>query len=453
MAVERAGVPAVTIVAEGFRVQAEALAPLYGISRSRNVYYQGVIMNDSASELRGKVRDQLVPEIISGLASPVELVPPARAFEPERIVVSGELDDVLDRFHAEGWTDGLPVVPPTLDRVRRFLEHTDRDPHQPLGVMPPAEHEITPWTVAVNAVMAGCKPEYMPVLVAVAEAASAPEFRVMDGGASPGWEPLVILSGPMADQLGFNSGQGVLRVGNRANTSVGRFLRMLFRNVAGLRPGGTDKATFGYTFNCVLAENDEAVTGIGWEPHRVERGFAVSDTVVTLQSVVAFSAPVLPAGPASTQLSQIGEVFRDTTRYWYAREGMFFGRWSPLVALSPSVARVLAEAGVTKADIAGYLASGVFSVDGERLSLRASEAERIMAEGVSRPMRLEDLVERGVLPDSFVASDDPDRVVPLLLDPSLLHVVVTGDPFRNQAKVFVQNHKHGLPTTRRVDPT
>jgi hypothetical protein len=107
---------------------------------------------------------------------------------------------------------------------------------------------------------------------------------------------------------------------------------------------------------------------------------------------------------------------------------------------------------VSKRDIAEYLQRGDFSADGARLSLRASEAERIMSEGVSREVTLQELVGRGVLPESFVASDDPDRPVPLLTDPSWLHVVVTGDPVRNQAKVFVQNHKHGLPTTRRIDP-
>jgi hypothetical protein len=423
---------------------------MYGLIRARKAFYPGVVMNDGEDELRGKVASVIVPQIISELALPLELAAVSPPPAPEQVVVSGTLDDVLDEFHVRGWTDGLPVVPPTLEKVREFLSYADGDPHETIGIMPPADHAATLWNIAVNGVMAGCKPEYMPVLVAMIEAVSAPGFRVRDGGATPGWEPLVILSGPLADELGFNSGPGVLRVGNRANTSVGRFLRMYLRNVSGLRPGGTDKATFAYTFNCVLAENDTAVRALGWPPHRVDRGFGLRDTVVTVMSVVALSTPVLSTGDASQHLNQIGESFRDATRYWFNRTGVFFGQWHPLLVLTPSVATVLADASISKQDIARFIQQGIFTADGERLAIRAAEAERVMSDGLSRPVRIADLVERGILPAAFMASDDPDRRLPLLVNAEWLQIVVSGDPTRNQSKIFIQNHQHGPPTTRLV---
>jgi hypothetical protein len=450
LAAEKAGVPAVSLIAEGFRGQTEALEPMYGLIRARKAFYPGVVMNDPEDELRGKVASAVVPQIISELTLPLELIPIKPPESPERVVVSGALDDILEEFHARGWTDGMPVVPPTVDKVQDFLSYTDGDPHDIVGVMPPADHAATLWNIAVNGVMAGCKPEYMPVLVAIIEAVSAPEFRVRDGGATPGWEPLVILSGPLADQLGFNSGPGVLRVGNRANTSVGRFLRMYMRNVSGLRAGGTDKATFAYTFNCVLAENDAAVQALGWPPHRVERGFGLEDTVVTVMSAVALSTPVLSTGDANQQLNQIGESYRDATRYWFSRTGLFFGQWHPLIVMTPSVATVIAEASISKQDIARFIQQGIFTADGERLAIRASESERVMSDGLSRPIRIADLVESGILPATFMASDDPNRQLPLLVNADWLQIVVSGDPFRNQSKIFTQNHQHGPPTTRLV---
>src|SRR5262249_7645515 len=150
------------------------------------------------------------------------------------------------------------------------------------------------WSVAVNAAMAGCRPEHLPIALAMVEAVADPEFSLGDGGSTPGWETQVILSGPLGAELGFNSGAGALPVGRRANTALGRFLRLYLRNVAGFRPppGATDKGSIGASFNVVLCENDAAVGEIGWPSFRAERGFAADVTSVTVQSVVASSAPI-----------------------------------------------------------------------------------------------------------------------------------------------------------------
>src|SRR5919106_1257506 len=125
----------------------------------------------------------------------------------------------------------------------------------------------------------------MPLLIAVVEAITAPEFRIQDAGSTPGWEPLVTISGPIAKQLDFNSGATVMRIGRRANSSVGRFLRLVFRNMAGLRfaPHAGDKGSIAQNFLVALAENETACREMGWQPYSVDRGRSAGENVVTVQ--------------------------------------------------------------------------------------------------------------------------------------------------------------------------
>ena len=149
--------------------------------------------------------------------------------------------------------------------------------------------------------MAGCRPEYMPILLAIAEVMATPTFGLKHGGSTPGWEAMVILNGPIALQLGFNHKGGVLRPGNQANTSIGRFYRLFARNVAGFLPGTTDMGTFGHMFRAVVPENEQACADIGWEPLHVTRGFKNTDNVITITSVRAVSDPFVTAGESAEQ--------------------------------------------------------------------------------------------------------------------------------------------------------
>src|SRR5690606_28807769 len=124
-----------------------------------------------------------------------ERTPNAGEPGPREIVFRGDLEEVNDHFYRAGWSDGLPIVPPTIDRVERFLRYTDRAPDEVIGVCPPENREATIWNTAVTGVMAGCRPEYMPVLIAIVEAITQPEFRLQDAGSTPGWEPVVTVSG------------------------------------------------------------------------------------------------------------------------------------------------------------------------------------------------------------------------------------------------------------------
>src|ERR1700730_17177804 len=300
-AVERAGVPAVAIGATGFEAMGKAIGRAMGISHVPIAIYPGVILTDTSEVFREKISSVVAPEVERALTQRVD---DGREFadqdhpSPRDIVYSGTLDEFQEEFLNQLWSDGLPLIPPTIDRVERFLKWTDRDPGDVIDILLPEKREATIWNVAVNGVMAGCRPEYMPMLVAIIECAADPTFKIEDAGSTPGWEPLIILSGALADELQFNSGSGVMRVGRQANTSIGRFLRLYMRNVAGLRipPGSTDQGAIAATFNVVLAENEGVTSDLGWPSFRVDRGHRASETVVGLQSVVSSSPPIYTGG-------------------------------------------------------------------------------------------------------------------------------------------------------------
>lgn len=192
------------------------------------------------------------------------------------------MEDEMEACYDRGWSDGLPVVPPTPVRVYRMLQGTKRAPDEVIGNVPPDLAPCTIEKVAINAVMAGCKPEYMPVVLAAVEAALEDEF-CMHGLLATTWfsGPVVIVSGPVAKKIGMNSGGNALGQGNRANATIGRALQLLVRNVGGGRPQGVDRATLGnpgkYTF-CFA----ESVEGTSWETLSEQRGFERDVSTVTL---------------------------------------------------------------------------------------------------------------------------------------------------------------------------
>lgn len=199
-----------------------------------------------------------------------------------RRVVLGSQEDDIEACIERGWSDGLPVVPPTPDRVARMLEGTTRAAAEVVSVVPPDLVECTVEKVAVNAVLAGCKPEYLPVVLACVEAACTDEFNMHGLLATTYFSgPVIVVNGPIAKAIGMNSGVNVLGQGNRANSSIGRALQLVVRNVGGGRPGGVDRATLGNPGKlsfCFPEDSD----GSPWESLAVERGFAPDDSTVTL---------------------------------------------------------------------------------------------------------------------------------------------------------------------------
>ena len=194
----------------------------------------------------------------------------------------GTEEDEIEACFERGWSDGLPLVPPTIARVLRMLTGINRPPEEILGLLPPDLVECSIEKLAVNAVMAGCKPEYMPVLVTAVEAALQDEFCMHGLLATTYFSgPLIIVNGPISRAIGMNARGNVLGQGNRANATIGRALQLVIRNVGGGRPGGVDRAVFGnpgkYTY--CFAEDE---THSCWESLAVERGFPEGASTVTL---------------------------------------------------------------------------------------------------------------------------------------------------------------------------
>lgn len=361
-------------------------------------------------------------------------------------VFTGTFDEVQEHFLANQWSDGLPIVPPTPRAVDRFLAHTNRPPEESLGVLGPMMHEITVQTVAINGVMAGCRPEYMPILVAAVQAVADETFRIKDGGSTPGWEPLIILSGPIVEELNFNTAAGVMRVGRQANSTVGRFLRLIFSNVAGLRipPGSTDRGTIGINFNVVMPENESVVREIGWPTFAEERGFAPGTNVVTVQSMIAASMPTYTNGSTAAEHARIlNDVIARGGWAHYSYTGLHYGTYYPLLLLSPSIARAIAADGWSKDDLRNYL--------GEHATQPAELFERYAFAAGLTDFNIKSMVAEGRLPAEYHESDDPQRMLRCLLHPEDIGIVVSGDAHRNQSKGYVQNQEQGPPISRVIE--
>lgn len=199
-----------------------------------------------------------------------------------RQLTISDAEDELEACFDRGWSDGLPVVPPTPERVMRMLTGTTRDPGEVVGVVPPDLVACTIEKIAVNAVLAGCKPEYLPVVIAAVEAALQEEFCMHGLLATTYYSgPMVLVNGPMSRAIGMNARGNALGQGNRANATIGRALQLVIRNIGGGKPGGVDRSVFGnpgkYTF--CFAEDE---TNSCWESLAVEKGFAETASTVTL---------------------------------------------------------------------------------------------------------------------------------------------------------------------------
>ena len=435
--------PSVTIITSGFLAMAGAIKRAMKAPDLVIAEYPGVIPMDSPEALADKVRNNVLPAILRALATEVG-ASAADAAEPgaRDTVFRGSYTGVQEYFDGREWSDGLPIVPPTRERVAEFLGWTERGPDEVIGILAPGFRAATVWSVAVNGVMAGCRPEYMPVLLAAAEAVAERDFRLEDAGSTPGWEPLVVVSGDIVQALGFNTEAGNMRVGRRANSSIGRFMRLFFRNVAGLLPGETDKGSIGLTFNVAMGENEQAVRDIGWQPYRVDQGFAETDSVVTVRSVLAVSMPVYSGGTDPVTLA------RPLARYMAGSIGPFgftallFSRWHPLIQMTPAVARGFADLGWGKQDIRNYI------FENTKISARWYEHYPFHVLGAEAP--LQDLVDRGVIPPSYTASNDPDRLIPMMMKPEWTDIVIAGDPHRNQSRIYINNHEQGAPVTKKI---
>jgi hypothetical protein len=437
---ERSGLRSVSIVTSGFAPQARSTAAALGGPHLALAEYRGNIETDEDRVIERDVIEHVLPDVIAGLTREQPPAPPAAATpanDRRRPVLTGTLDEIQDAFHERLWTDGLPIVPPTLDRVERFLEATRRDPGEVIAVLPPINGAATVWSIAVNGVMAGCEPAYMPLLVGLVEAIADPSFRLQDAGSTPGWEALAIVNGPIRERLGFNFGGGVMRPGRRVNTSVGRFLRLYMRNAAGLRtpPGQLDRACIGSPFNVVLAEDDAACAALGWPTLAETRGFSADQDVVTVQSVVLATPPIYTTGVRSiAHVQGIASVFGRSASAW-TTGALRWGAIYPLLVVSPYIAAAMARDGLSKEDVAQGLHERAL------VSMR-TVLEDAARTGATAGFDAVTLAETATIPPIY-GQAGLDDLIPVFPWATSIGIVVAGDAARNQSRGYLSNHAQG----------
>ncbi len=451
IAAESAGIPSVSIICDGFAGQARATARGMGFDGLPLAVTIGHVDTQSAEEMIANFVDSTVDQIIEGLTGEGPVSETANT-EPVAldIVASGTIDEINERFVAMGWSDGNPIIPPTRDRVERFLESSGHDPWKILGVAPSSGRDFTIWSIAVNAVMAGCRPEHLPVLIAITEILADPAYGSEHSGNTTGADALIVLDGPNSRALGFNSGPGAQREGTHANTSVGRWLRLYLRNVLGFTADEHDKGTFGNPARPVLAENHAYLQEIAWPSIAEQLGFQPSEDVVSMARMN--SGVLIGSVFGSTPDAIVPYLANGLARVsaWDLTHvhGLGTDQYQPLLILSPLLARTFAKAGWRLPDVQEALF--------RQARITAEEFERFIGDWTNLSAghpKLVDLVAEGFLPPAFAESNDPNRMVPIVTRPERLLVAVAGDPNRANAFAFSNDGPHGWWTAKRIDHT
>lgn len=300
-----------------------------------------------------------------------------------RVEVADSLEAVYQEVCQRGWGDGLPVVPPTEDRVERMLEYVGRPPGEVVATLSPGEGEATVEKIAINAVMAGCLPEYLPVVIAAVEALAEPPFNLhsVQTTTNP-VGPLLIINGPIRKKLDINGGRGCLGPGWRANATIGRAIRLILINIGAAAPAVVDKAIHGmpgkFTFCC--GEDEEASP---YEPLHVERGFRREESTVTVTGVQGTSN-VLTIGTA--QGADFLRLAANALAY-VGNNNMVLGAGEPLFILTSGHAAVLAQQGFSKADCKRYLWERARAPEAELSMIKAPNIRPRVIDGKIVPCR------------------------------------------------------------------
>jgi len=332
--------------------------------------------------------------------------------------------DAINRLYRERrWSDGLPIVPPTAARVERMLAATRRDRHELIACVAPGFGAATVERIAINAVLAGCDPEYLPVLIAATAAVADPAFNLQ--GIQATTNPVavwLVLNGPLARQLQVNATFNCIGQGAWANATLGRALRLILQNIGGALPGEMDRATHGqpgkYTFCC--AENEDAHP---WQPLHVERGFAAADSTVT----VVGAEGTMNMNTHEKSGGELVRVIAETMMHPPSNEYVHGGE--PWLILCSEHAEILARDGMDKAAVKRALwTQSKMAVS--RLSVK--EIERARASRTA---------ELGVL--------SGDTLLPISPRPEDIQIIIAGGPGTHS--VYVPCFGNSRAVTRRIE--
>ncbi len=316
----------------------------------------------------------------------------------------GDFPDEFEFFLEKPWSDGLPVVTPSEERIERMLSGTRRNPAEVIGHIPPAMGEATVYSVAAHAVMAGCRPEYLPVVLGAAALMLREEFN-MNGvqGTMHGVAPLMIVNGPHAEKIGVHGGNGCFGPGFRANASIGRAIRLMLMNLGGGVPGVSSMTIFGtpLRYTACVAENLEFHP---WETLAASRGYGADENVITMAMV---ESPRLTFDDVSEEPGRLLRGIADAMT-GLGSWNMHAPRTDMVVALNPQHARICLEGGLSRADAHRRLCA-----------LAGRRVGDLKRGGNWRRARALDM---GV----GVDPDDDDCFVPAIKDPRDLHLIVAG---------------------------
>lgn len=340
-------------------------------------------------------------------------------------------DDEFEFMFDQGFTDGLPVVPPTPERVIRMLAGTRRDPQSVVAIVPPNLAEATVEKVAINAVLAGCKPEYLPVVIAALEAVCTDTFNAHGVMATTmGASPLLVVNGPIRHRLGMAMGIGALGQGNRANATIGRALRLVLRNVGGAKPGGTERSTLGNTlkFTGCFAEWEERSN---WPPLHVERGFAPTDSVVTVFPVT--SGPQLIVDQKSRTAAQLAGSLALVMQDIHHPRSLTM---DCVLVVCPEHVDTLATGDYSKADLRAKIQEVT------AVPMRQRVADAVTGEGFDAARA------------ATMSAEALDRRVPKFVSDAMIHIVVAGadaGKFSGLYHGWVGGEIGSVPVSRKIE--
>lgn len=298
MAIEDLGKPAVALCNKDFLFDAQSAALGKGMPGVR-IVPEAVPCECSVMEQIEAEINAVMDDIIAALTQPLsdeEKSPKPKEVEKfSRIVFKDDLEEVNRFFYKRGWADGLPIVPPTEEAVEEMLKGTDLPRDYVVGKIMPRLGKATVEKIAINAVMAGALPTYMPLLITGVQALMDPKsYFGIWGVSTSSFAPFWIINGSVRNDLNINSGSGALSPGDIANATIGRAMGLIIKNIGGIRKGVEDMGVLGNPgkYTMVIAENEEESP---WEPLHVEQGFNKEDSTVTLYFHNCYSQ-IMPYG-------------------------------------------------------------------------------------------------------------------------------------------------------------
>jgi hypothetical protein len=401
--------------------------------------YPGTIAIDSEVVIRDNITKMTFDQIVHALSEPVKSSSESseRTGRQGEVVLTGTFEEINRSFQKNRWTDGLPIIPPTEEKVKEFLKFTAYAPNDEIAVLPVGNLRATPLNIAANGVMAGCRPEHMPLLIAAVQAIADPNYDLEQIGTTAGLNPFLIINGPIVTQLGIEHDTGLVSRGS--NPAIGRALGLIIRNLADFRPGEQYMGTFGYIMPFVVAEDEE---GSPWEPFHVDSGFDRNASTVTAGGTFNWGFQAFPSGTDPEGFLKI--ICREIVKHINLNIVCLQGKLQMMtVLISPSVAQGIAGGGYSKRDAERYF------FENSRVTIEEVSFESKYGNAGGGFQTIRGLYElEWNTPKEWADLEGQDVTVPAIAFPGLIHIVICGDRTRN--KVMTLYTAYNRPATKEV---